>query len=559
MDNNGLVSRRGFLAGSAFAGAGALFGLAGCAPQTADPLANTSPEAGSQDSSDWIGDAPNISDDEIVETIDTEFLVIGAGTGGLFAACAAGDAGMETFVMEKFNGGVVRDDLAGVNSRLQQESGYEIDAIAYLRDMDHYAAGQCNLALHKVWLERSGETIDWYENVLSSYGIALWHEAAEEKHEVNYRHWATGHSPAWPVDGSLDGFTVLTDYAEKTGHVTFRYQTPMVSLTVENDRVTGAIGQGADGYIRVNASKGVLVCTGGYAANLDLLKQLQPHTTSIYAYNSAQPGCEGDGIKACLRVGAKMDETHSSMLFDRASVPADSLGGADCGTAMVFWMGSQPWLKVNLNGERFCNESGPYDYMLHSTIMQPHQTYVDIWDANHAAQAEAFDEVGCCRLFPFPNGAKNNIPMQVVDGMIEKLIEDGYVQKADTMEELAEKLNLPVETTVASWKHYNEMAAAGEDADYYKEKHRLMAIDTPPFYGVRTGAWFLATLDGVTIDTNMHPCDENGDPIEGLYLTGNDSGGFFSVSYPNLLTGLACGRTMTFGRRAGMLAATGQA
>lgn len=64
-----------------------------------------------------------------------------------------------------------------------------------------------------------------------------------------------------------------------------------------------------------------------------------------------------------------------------------------------------------------------------------------------------------------------------------------------------------------------------------------MAIDTPPFYGVRTGAWFLATLDGVTIDTNMHPCDENGDPIEGLYLTGNDSGGFFSVSYPNLLTG----------------------
>ena len=55
---------------------------------------------------------------------------------------------------------------------------------------------------------------------------------------------------------------------------------------------------------------------------------------------------------------------------------------------------------------------------------------------------------------------------------------------------------------MASWKHYNEMAAAGEDTDYYKEKHRLMAIDTPPFYGVRTGAWFLATLDGVTIDTH---------------------------------------------------------
>ena len=132
--------------------------------------------------------------------------------------------------------------------------------------------------------------------------------------------------------------------------------------------------------------------------------------------------------------------------------------------------------------------------------------------------------------------------------------------KADTLEELAEKLGITdTAAVVESVKRYNECVAAGKDLDFGKEAKWLTAIDTPPFYGVRTGAWFLATLDGVTIDTNMHPCDENGDPIEGLYLTGNDSGGFFSVSYPNLLTGLACGRTMTFGRRAGMLAATGQA
>ena len=76
---------------------------------------------------------------------------------------------------------------------------------------------------------------------------------------------------------------------------------------------------------------------------------------------------------------------------------------------------------------------------------------------------------------------------------------------------------------------------------------------------MRTGAWFLATIDGVLIDTDMHAVDEAGKAIDGLYMVGNDSGGFFSVSYPNLFTGLAAGRTMTFGRRAGMLAATGQA
>ena len=367
--------------------------------------------------------------------------------------------------------------------------------------MDHYAAGQCNLALHKVWLERSGETIDWYENVLSSYGIALWHEAAEEKHEVNYRHWATGHSPAWPVDGSLDGFTVLTDYAEKTGHVTFRYQTPMVSLTVENDRVTGAIGQGADGYIRVNASKGVLVCTGGYAANLDLLKQLQPHTTSIYAYNSAQPGCEGDGIKACLRVGAKMDETHSSMLFDRASVPADSLGGADCDTAMVFWMGSQPWLKVNLNGERFCNESGTYDFILHADASQPGNIHVCLWDADWQTYAQQFDMHGCSRMFPFDNGAAPNLPIEVVTAMNEEALKAGHIQQADTIEELAEKLGLPAEALAKTVERNNQNYDNQRDDDFGKEPFRLSPVRKPPFFGVRTTGALLCTMDGIVINT----------------------------------------------------------
>ena len=75
---------------------------------------------------------------------------------------------------------------------------------------------------------------------------------------------------------------------------------------------------------------------------------------------------------------------------------------------------------------------------------------------------------------------------------------------------------------------------------------------------MRTGAWFLATIDGVRINTNMHAIDGEGKQIDGLFMVGNDSGGFFSVSYPNLFTGLAAGRTMTFGRRAGMLAAQGK-
>ena len=494
------ISRRSFLAGTALASTGAVLGLAGCAPKENKGAEEANAETGST-SSDWLGSEPTVQESDIVETIDTEFLIVGAGTGGLFAACAAGEEGIETFVLEKYNGGVVRDDVGGVNSRLQQESGYTMDLQEYLLDMNHYAAGQCNLNLHKTWYEKSGETIDWYETVLDQYGVKLWHEAAEEKHETNYKHWATGHSPAWPEDGSLNGFTVLSDYAEKTGHVTFRYNTPMVKLVVEGDKVVGAIGKGENGYIQVNASKGVLVSTGGYGINVDMQKALQPHTTSLYGFNSAQPGCEGDGIKACLWAGAKMDDTHSSMLFDRGGLPADSLGGADCGVGALFWMGSQPWLKVNLNGERFCNESGTYDFVLHSDAQQPGSIHVTLWDADFATYAEQFDMHGCSRLFPFDNGAAPNIPIQAVMGMNEELAAKGYIQKADTLEELAGKLGLPADALIATVERNNENYDNQVDPDFGKEPFRLSPVRNPPFYGIRNTGMLLCTMDGININT----------------------------------------------------------
>ena len=198
--------------------------------------------------------------------------------------------------------------------------------------------------------------------------------------------------------------------------------------------------------------------------------------------------------------------------------------------------------------------------MLHSTIMQPGHTYCDIFDSDYVAQVKQMNEVGCCRLYPFDNGAPSNMDISLMPKMFfDPLLEKGYLQKADTPEELAEKLNIPVDTFVETFNRYNEMAENGKDEDYNKEAYRMMPLKTPPYYGIRTGAWFLATLDGIRIDANMHPVREDGTEIEGLYMAGDCSGSFFSVSYPNLFTGLACGRSMTFGRRAGMLAATGQA
>lgn len=121
---------------------------------------------------------------------------------------------------------------------------------------------------------------------------------------------------------------------------------------------------------------------------------------------------------------------------------------------------------------------------------------------------------------------------------------------AEPLEEMAKGLGIPEDIIVATVKRYNELCAAGVDEDYGKEKHHMTPVDTAPFYGVRTCAWHLTTLNGCRINTDMQVIREDGTSIEGLYVSGDCTGGMFGDTYPNLFTGLACGRTMTFARRA---------
>ena len=569
------LSRRTFLKGAGITalGAAAAGMLAGCGQgyQVSESEVPVNTRTAQNVGPAWLGEDPVVAESDITETVDTEVLVVGIGTGGIPASIAAAEAGAKTLAIERQSAiGNLREDIGAINSRYQIETEqtfpqFHIDKKEAIEDIVRYANGFVRYDLVKLWADESGACVDWLGDIIERNGnFKMWHEGSigTENTGARDKAWATGHSPEkLTEDEAIEFGTELTSYGEEKG-AEYRYNTEFVKLETNGDgRVTGIIARDTQDlhYIRINASKGVILATGGYGNNIEMMEDRQGWNQRLrIGVDGSGGNPTGDGIKACLRLGAKMDPTGCAVTFNRACVKPDTTADSDT-VGRWFWFGEQPFLKVNLLGKRFCNESGPYDYMLHSTAMQPHSTYCDIWDANHAAHAEQMNEVGCCRLYPFDNGAPNNIPMAAVDGMIQGLIDDGYVQVADTPEELAEKLNIPVDTFVETFNHYNDMARAGEDTDYFKESYRMIPLDTPPYYGVRTGAWFLATIDGIIINTDMQPVNEDEEPIEGLYVVGNDSGGFFSVSYPNLFTGLACGRTMTFGRRAGMLAATSQA
>lgn len=518
----------------------------------------------------WLGAAPDVAETDITETVDVDVVVVGCRTGGLPAVISAAEHGAKVLGIEQMSAiATPREDLGAIDSTLQRESfeefpQFEIDKMEAMEDIVRYANGFVNYDLVKLWADESGDMIDWLSEIIARNGeftMRFEGSVGTEGQGARDKAWATGHSPEKLTDNKDVTFgTTLRDYAEELG-AEFRYDTMLVKCEQDaSGRVTGVICRDGNDrhYLRVNASKGVILATGGYAANTEMVEARQAWNNRLKINVPVGGSCTGDGIKAALWCGAAIDPIGAAVTFNRACCKPDEVAGSDL-VGKWFWFGEQPFLKVNLNGKRFCNESGPYDYMLHSAFMQPYHTYVDIWDSDYVEQVRQINEVGCCRLYPFDNGAPSNMPITKMASDFEALIEAGYIQQADTMEELAEKLNLPVDATVETWERYNGFAEAGKDDDYNKEPYRLTQLTHPPYYGVRTGAWFLATIDGVLIDTDMHAVDEAGKAIDGLYMVGNDSGGFFSVSYPNLFTGLAAGRTMTFGRRAGMLAATGQA
>ncbi|MCR5138350.1 MAG: FAD-dependent oxidoreductase [Oscillospiraceae bacterium] len=509
---------------------------------------------------DWLGEAPVIAESDVVETIGTEVLVIGAGTSGVFAACAAVEEGAKTILIEKmdeeFGGSGIRDTLAAIGSREQLEDGDNPDKFDVITELYRQSNGYGDQRLYKVWADNSGEAVDWYADRLTEAGLRFRHEVDSHKEAVRYPIFDVGHSLQMSDTLGEHGVTanVLKDYGKKLG-LEIHYGTALVSLVKEDSKVTGIYAKNEKGYVRYNASKGVIVCTGGYSLNMDMLKALQPETVKMININYSYPGSQGDGIKACLWAGAVMDETHAGMLFDRGGIAPNQVG---CETpGVLFWMGSQPFLKVDLEGNRFTNESGCYDHILHTAFKLPKMTYAMVWDANYIADMQRFDSHGCSRMFPHENGAESVWPLELNESAFMPMYRDqGIVVRADTIEELAEKLGLPVENFRKTVDRYNELYDLQKDEDFGKEPYRLSEMRTAPFEGVRmSGGYFICTLDGIHINTDMNAVDRDGNAIEGLYVAGDCSGGYFDTSYPNLLAGAAAGRSVTFGRLAGKNAA----
>ena len=211
----------------------------------------------------------------------------------------------------------------------------------------------------------------------------------------------------------------------------------------------------------------------------------------------------------------------------------------------------------------------PYDFHINSWLKQPGKFTYQIFDSNYWEDVKAFHSTICARVVAVP-GARNSevlpnvMPCQTgeqfYDVYMKPALESGRLKQADTLEDLYKQLGMDeaaIERALASTARYNELCEKGVDDDFGKQQKDLRPIVKGPFYGIAIGEWLLATINGVRVNTNLQAINEEHEPIEGLYMCGNDLGGFFSNSYPQLYGGTQQGKITCFARLAALHAVTG--
>ena len=523
------------------------------------------------DENDWLGKEPDIDEAAITETVDTDILIVGAGNGGMFAAAYAAANGLNFRVIEQ-NANVqdTRHWYGAVDSAAAKEAGEPAtDKAKLLSEISRYASGKCDQRVVKTWINESAAMHDFMRSILEDkYGWVCDFTSGSEaawptenaEHNTDYLFPVQEHN--YMASESASGLArneLLLQYIQELGY-DVDFKTSLAKLEKNSEgRITGIIAQSTedDHFIRYNANKGVLLACGGFPGNPYMMEQLDPLGTSVTTACSYSPADKGYGIRAAVWAGANLDKEAAPMLFDRGVVAPGVDGGyVDSDTAFggkafpgkirQYNPGTQPFLKVNRNGERFANESCPYNDIVYAAAHQPGRVYAQICDANILEDAKRFHTIGC-------SAQTRNGGEKYIQGKMDEAIEAGALFKCDTLDELADKMGFTgaaKDTFLATVERYNELYDKQNDEDFGKPAYRLSAIRTAPFYGCWLGASLLTTEQGIAINEKGQALDNNNQPMEGLYITGDMSGSFFANNYPCLMAGVAMGRTLTFAMKA---------
>lgn len=547
------MTRRSFLGAAALAGAAAAAaGLAGCAPVQAAKESDAEGD-GSQGK-----EREAIPEDAIADTKECDVVVVGLGVAGVAAMRAAAEGGANVIAVEKTSIPNCRSGMfAAFNSDLARKLGVqEVDPTVVANELMIQMAHRGNYRVINTWLARCGEAFEWYAGAMDDLvlvgpeddypedpeQIYLYGDGAED----TYR-FGIDHERLFPGCISVGGgnethrplLEANIEKATGSGKAQTVFDSPAVQIDVEDGRVTGVVCQNLadDTYTRYRASKGVILATGDYSLNDDMLKTYAPwaHANKdkyLFSHEArdmrGNPASTGDGQIMGVAAGGHLDcGPHAVM-------------------AHILQFGADQFLEVNEHGRRFCNEDLSMTNIAKIMVAQPGTKVFQIVDAK---AADYYPEL---------------------DMMLEYIRSYGdgetYSAEAGTLEELAAQLGLEGEdakTFLGEVARYNELCEKGHDDDFGKAAEKMHPIAVGPFKAITYDMGkhtsvddvscmrLLVTMGGLETDEFARVLGDDLRPIPGLYAVGNTQGGRFVDDYPFSLSGASHGAALTYGYIAG--------
>lgn len=450
-----------------------------------------------------------------MKRLEAQFVVAGGGAAGFTAALEAAQRGAQVLLLEKMGeiGGssaMSGGCLAFAGTDLQRSHGVEDSSELLRRDLVEVGQHQNDLALVDAYVQHQFETYQW----LRAHGV-------EFSPSIDA---SSGQSvPRVHTVDPADMVRTLAARCRETGRVRVLMSTRAVRLLAghENSRVTGLLAEGPDGPLEIQARDGVLLASGGFNRNADMVNQFAPHYAEAVFVGGE--GNVGDGLRMAWKLGADLrDMAYIKGTFGKH--PTDTHNNHSC---LAVYKGA---IAVNQDGKRFVDESVSYKLLGDAVMAQPYHTGYQIFDQ------------------PIFDSGDDRV--RILD--IRRRMEEGLVIQADTLEALARQIEVPWETLRDTVARYNQAVDAGHDPEFGRtalvHKHgALRRIEQGPFYAYSSTAAVFGTYCGLRVDASMRVIDVFDQPIAGLYAAGEVVGGFHGGAY---MTGSALGKALVFGRLA---------
>ncbi|MGI6326390.1 MAG: FAD-dependent oxidoreductase [Saccharofermentanales bacterium] len=472
-----------------------------------------------------------------MKQMECDVVVIAAGPAGLAAAVSAAERDAQVIILEKANttGGASNMGMGplGVETRIQRESLIGLTREEAFQKFMDYTHWRVDARLVREYLYKSADTIEWLEEMgVEFFGAyryfpeseATWHIVKPESGEMGPR-------------AASSMMRILTERAQELGAEVL-LETPAKKIIKEDGRITGVVATDKSGeeiHISCNA---VVVATGGFGDNPEMIKQFTPYEYGKSMFNFRIPGVVGDGMKMAWEVGAARTECNMEVAY-----------GCPVGDAYPTVKGvhQQPNLMVNLDGERFVNEEvmSNTTYFSNALFTQKKSVGFSIFDdsiLNYYAK-NGVDKYNLVFHITSLDSYKSEMEQAVQT-------DPGFFFMADSIEELAEKMGVNKEGLVATVAEYNE-ACKSRDVLFNKDARYLKPLKGPRFYAIAFYPGAYGSLGGIKINYKTEVLDEEWNKIPGLYAAGTDANTIFGDSYVFILPGNTMGFALNSGRMAG--------